>query len=555
MKRLTLSISFLIVNLWLASAQDVPTGEIEDAQIIIEKDKPLTLPRATRLYEKTEVLPVSDDQVEVDYDLSQPSYSFEAYRFDLPKKEYNGVSKREHYDNYIKAGFGNYVSPLVQGYFSKADENNKMGLYINHESFGKGPVRGKGSAYGHSEALFQGSFKAGELLFKPSVNYEREAFYFYGYDQPAVELVSKTTPFISNKINGNYFAFAPKITSGPKSKLNYYFNPDISYTSMNVAGSSAFNQESNFNIAAGSDFEIKKNLRADVGLGYQYLAYKSGISQNRSILKVAPGVLFDKNDLKLRVGADLAVSSDSAGSGSSVNVYPNIESNYKINQELAFYGKIKGGMIAQSLYKTRQSCRYLEDSLTLNNQNNKVSLDFGLSYQFIPKVVIEPFIRYSMTSNKALVGVSANDSSRFVLLYDGGNFQQTDFGASVTYATERSVLTARLMYSSYSTDKLSQAWYLPATQVKINYSQKLTESLNITSYMIVMDGIQAMQPVSAGVTQLNTIVDFGLGATYEINKAFSAFVDGQNLFNQNYQRYLNYPSRGLSAKLGFIYRF
>jgi len=46
-----------------------------------------------------------------------------------------------------------------------------------------------------------------------------------------------------------------------------------------------------------------------------------------------------------------------------------------------------------------------------------------------------------------------------------------------------------------------------------------------------------------------------MGGTYAFSETFSGFIDFKNLLGVEYERYLNYPSRGLTGKLGFIYRF
>ncbi|MFT6882820.1 MAG: hypothetical protein ACJAVY_001619, partial [Marinoscillum sp.] len=68
------SIFFLFLSLatLVAIGQDLPSGEIEDAQIIIEKDKPLTLPEAARLYNRVEVISFASDTVDLKYSLSSP---------------------------------------------------------------------------------------------------------------------------------------------------------------------------------------------------------------------------------------------------------------------------------------------------------------------------------------------------------------------------------------------------------------------------------------------------------------------------------------------------
>jgi outer membrane receptor protein involved in Fe transport len=42
---------------------------------------------------------------------------------------------------------------------------------------------------------------------------------------------------------------------------------------------------------------------------------------------------------------------------------------------------------------------------------------------------------------------------------------------------------------------------------------------------------------------------------YRINDQFTVFAKGNNLFNQDYQRYLNFPVQGVQVLAGATYQF
>jgi hypothetical protein len=49
--------------------------------------------------------------------------------------------------------------------------------------------------------------------------------------------------------------------------------------------------------------------------------------------------------------------------------------------------------------------------------------------------------------------------------------------------------------------------------------------------------------------------DLSIGAEYSINKRFSAWMDVNNIFNNKYQRWNNYPVYGFNVLGGLIYRW
>ncbi len=111
------------------------------------------------------------------------------------------------------------------------------------------------------------------------------------------------------------------------------------------------------------------------------------------------------------------MGSDSVNS-TGVFVYPDVYAKYQLNDQLGVYAELSGGLNPQTLNNTRLTNRYLEDSLTLLNQNQKIALNAGLQFLFAENLMLQPFIGYSLTKNKMLMAPSEDDSSRFLLTYD-----------------------------------------------------------------------------------------------------------------------------------------
>jgi len=49
--------------------------------------------------------------------------------------------------------------------------------------------------------------------------------------------------------------------------------------------------------------------------------------------------------------------------------------------------------------------------------------------------------------------------------------------------------------------------------------------------------------------------DVSIGAEYKINRQFSAWISGNNLFNNKYQRWHNYEVYGLNVTAGVLINF
>lgn len=541
---------FLLGFVLVANAQEVPpSGEIEDAQIIIEKDKPLTLPKASRIYQRSVVKPVGTDTVNLNFDLSKPDYTFQTSMYTPPVRSFEAESSAIRNYNYVKVGAGNYLSPLLQGFVGHSVGDKSIGLYVFHESFANGPVRDEESAYGRSEVVLSGSLENEGLKLSPVLSYGREGFYFYGHEETGDSI------FINDKVGVNHVALNAPVSFTPDEPYAFTFSPKIANTSMAYDGTT-FNKEFYLGLGLEGEFQFNDGMSLGLGVGFNHYNYTSGIDQARSLADITPSVLIgNDHGLNLDLGFGLVFGSDSSTTTTKAYFYPDIKASYKISKDLSLFVDLLGGVNATNLNDLRRSNRYLEDSLTLLNEHTKVHLTAGIQYALRPDLVLEPFVGYQLVSNKQLFYPSSSDSSRFMTVYESGNFIETNLGLAVRYMNNKTELVAKMYLSSYQTDSLAEAWYLPATGLDVSYHQQLTEQLMINAKLLILQGLKAPSPVDGAQVDLPTIADLSCGLDYSFSDKFAAFLSVNNLLNIEYERYLNYPTRGIAGKIGFIYRF
>ena len=93
-------------------------GEIENVEIEIVKERQITLPKANRNFEKIPPRATEPIKPPITYDFR--SFNFQAPQLNTQirplklKKE----SQSNVYGGYLRLGFGNYVSPLLDGYIN-----------------------------------------------------------------------------------------------------------------------------------------------------------------------------------------------------------------------------------------------------------------------------------------------------------------------------------------------------------------------------------------------------------------------------------------------------
>ena len=538
--------------------EEVPSGEIEDQQVIIEKDKPLTLPKANRIYQPTNIQSIEMDTVKLNYHITQPTYEFEPYFAQFKFKTLESVQASGlGYNNFIKAGYGNYGSPLVQAYFGVDYENNHAGVWLNHESFQTGPVRDDESAYSLSEILVDGFVTGGKVALTPEIHYQREGYYFYGYDADALEVIDPPThPFVTDRIVTNHFSFSANLSLQDQEDFQLSVKPFYQTTGMKVKGGELFNEENVIGLGGKYALPLGEGLDAGVETDFNHYNYTSGIGQVRNVFRLKPYLTYQNDILSLYAGLTYFSAGDSLTSGAGSYFYPDLKARFQLNQNLSIFARLSGTLNPTSLNELRLTNRYLDDSLALLNQNEKVDFQGGLEINPTEKLLLRGFVRYKQTTQKAMFFHSVSDSSRFSVLYDLGNFNEFGFGLQGRYfVSTNTAISANLMLTGFDTDTVSDAWYLPAVEFDLTASQVIREVLKLRASLIILDGMKAPDPVTFAARDLNAIVDLNIGAQYDFMPNAGAFLELENLLSGNFERYLNYPSRGLMLKLGFIYRF
>ena len=107
---------------WNSLAQEMSDqqGEVEDAQVLIEKDKIIKLPPADRQYE--EMAPMQTPPSPLPLSYSFPDYPYQVSNLD-PRIRMLGIKNvplKKTRSNYLKFGYGNFNSPYLEGYLDRA---------------------------------------------------------------------------------------------------------------------------------------------------------------------------------------------------------------------------------------------------------------------------------------------------------------------------------------------------------------------------------------------------------------------------------------------------
>src|SRR5688572_24095465 len=110
-------------------------AELDDAQVIIEKDRKIELPAASRSYEKVPPLPGEEPNQALQYDFQDFNFSLQPLDPKMRVLTIQDEKLKKFYGNYVKAGFGNYLTPYLEGFFNnKRNDRYAIGAHVKHLS-------------------------------------------------------------------------------------------------------------------------------------------------------------------------------------------------------------------------------------------------------------------------------------------------------------------------------------------------------------------------------------------------------------------------------------
>lgn len=537
--------------LWAQDTQPRERGEVKDAEFIIRKDRVLTLPKQPRVFEKTPPLPSTQ---------SKGSYTYEVKNFFLdakpaitdtePFQKNFGSNRGMLYRSYVKAGYGNYQSPLGELYINNIESDFlNYGVFLKHQGFYEGPVDGKNSAEDHTDIRLDGSYFQEDIEFFGKLGYDRDKHHFYGY-RPGLEVARDTIGQILNTIYGNV-----GLRRIDRESMFYYeaglglrlFNDNYSAREHEVSLSAKLGVKAN-----------DERWRGGLGLqGFVSSPSDTTFSDiNRNYARLSPYVQFADEQFKIKAGANLVVDNDGLPEMStSFHVFPSIAASYYLSESFGIYAEYEGDVIRKTYYDFVMENPFLGPSAELKNTVQNFQIDAGVKGAINDELSYKTGIRYGDYENMHFYANHVSDSARFQLIYDSGT-KVLNYHVSVGWKYEDWYkLQASGNYYHYELSDISSPWHRPEWALGVENYIMPNDKWFITANLNLLGGIQALNLQSAESTTLNPIIDLAAKVDYAFTPRFSVFVEGNNLLNQKNERYWNYRVRGIQGIGGLTFKF
>ena len=552
-------------SLSFSAAQTSARGGLQDQVFVIQKDREIRLPKQIRSFEKMPALP-------------QPkalgTLSFPVMPFFLPvpaseiqakpaTKEWN-VPKLDLYPGWVRVGYGNFLSPLIEGrYLSTQSADLQYATKFHHQSFGKGPVSWmeEESKESHTELAGDVSYFLDESELYSSLNLKRDAYTFYGRDlgfviPPDWDFAS---PYLAQnkQLHGDF-----KLGIRDLDKVGR-----IGYAGEVVLAGfrdSYAVREQELGFVGEGEFRPSKEITASLGLSYFTTATEDlGYDLNRNYFSLRPEGQYTFGDFQFRAGVILVSENDSVAERKpGIRLFPVLKTTYQVSEKLQVNAAISGDVQRNTYRSFVQENPFLGPSDQLLNTVTKLSFAAGVEGIVSDKLVYRAGIDLRRQSNLHFFVNSYADTARFELVYDqeATVFQ---FNSNVELSlTEKYTLTTQFDFFHYNLSNQQVAWHRPTWILQLNNRYSPFKKLNLQANLQVMGGLQARgfgvietKPVRAEVVKLPALVDLQLKIDYAVNPRLSIFAEGNNLLNRSNSRWMNYPVRGIQGVGGLSFKF
>ena len=504
-----------------------------------------------------------------------------ASTFTPSKGKAEGVekSKKEKlFNNYATLGVGNYGTLNAELFVNQDLGNNDYvaGMFRHHSS--QGGIKGVDL----NDEFYDTALNVGygvnnrDMSWNVDLGYQNQLYNWYGL--PA--------------------EFGSTLSGQTRNDLIRGINPNHSYNTISLGGNIEFNEgifskistkfthfsdsfsssENRFYVKPSFKVEVMdQSINTNIIVDHVSGSFEHNYARdNTQPLKysltnfgIEPSFVILENDWTLELGAGLFYGLDSENSGNKFYIYPKVNASYKLVGDLMiFYTGVNGGLEQNSYADFVNDNPFLSPTLNMKPTNNQYTVFAGLKGKLANNINYNLTGSYLNEKDKALY--KGNDytedfsnqnyafGNSFGVVYDDvRTFRfygelKADFSRNVSFGINGT-------FNSYKYDGI-QAWNLPSMKLSSNLDVNITKQWYAGLNVFFVGERKDMQSnLNLGtdpvITTLKSYFDANAHLGYKYNERLTCFLKLNNIGNQAYEKWLNYPVQGFQVLVGANYKF
>jgi hypothetical protein len=286
---------------------------------------------------------------------------------------------------------------------------------------------------------------------------------------------------------------------------------------------------------------------------------------------VHPSIVVNKENWTLDLGGAIFYSLDTENAKNKLFVYPKIHASLKVVGDLMLFYAGADGNLEQNSYRDFVNTNpFVSPTLYVVPTDKQYDLYIGLKGKLANTISYNLRGSYINEKNKVLFNLNSYSQSSgnedyafgnsFGIVYDDLKTMRffgelnTDFSKNVSFGINGT-------FSAYTTTFQEEAWNLPAIKLGANLEMRITEKWNAgANLFFVGERMDKQQEITSTTTlseiqTLSSYFDLNLRLGYKYNNRLDGFLKLNNVANQAYEKWLNYPVQGFQLVLGASYKF
>ncbi|HEV8081540.1 MAG TPA: hypothetical protein VGP43_12575 [Chitinophagaceae bacterium] len=445
--------------------------------------------------------------------------------------------------NYVKAGFGNYSTPYIAAAISMGDGKkslaNAYGNYISskgkiiNQDFSELQLKGTGSLFTPKNEVYG------------SAGINARQYYQYGYDH-LLNTFSKES--VSRKCQD--ISFAAGLRNIAINNLNINYDPNAVvhlFSRENKISESTLIIETPVEKKIGESVSFKVAAKADITkLTNKTTSVSSTISNN--LFQVAPELVYYSDRFAFHGG--VTPSWDNGVLSVLPNVYGEAQLQHKV---LMIQAGWVGRFIKNSFRSLSTINPYMADPSFLLN-TKEVQYYGGIKATVGKHLSFNAKAAYVTFNNMPLFVNDFNEGNSFLIRNESKMNSLQLHGDVSVVSQDKFTFTAALDANTYTGLKdNAKAWHLIPLQLTGSFRWNAFKQVLFKADLFTFAGVPALLKNNNEIKLNGT--DLSAGAEFKITKKFSAWLDFNNIFDNKYQRFNNYPVYGLNIIGGIIAHF
>ena len=489
--------------------------------------------------------------------------------------------KEKLFNNYATLGFGNYGTANAELFITKnISRTSYFGAMLRHLSSQGGikKIDLDDNYYNTNLDLTYG-VRERNLSWNVDLGLKNQIYNWYGlpkytlFDDALINSIDSKQTYntialggkialkesVFNEVSIQFKRFTDGFDSGEN---RFFVKPTLNFSMLNQKINTDFVVD-----YVGGSFERRLQ---QLNSKYNYSSLNLGFS---------PSIFYRKDDLSIQIGASIfyANSKLDQQNESSVFIYPNIKASYKVVGDILIaYAGAEGNLQQNSYADFVDQNPFVSPTLFISPTDNKFDIYAGLKGKLANSVAFNIKASYLNQQDKALFlnnnfDVTATNTegyaygNSFGVVYDNVKTMSL-FGELKAEFSKNISFGINGTYNNYSLDAQAEAWNLPqikiGTTIDFDINKKWYAGANVffvgerKDVVSVQDDVLVFPPTfSQQEVTLDSYFDLNAHVGFKYNARLTAFLKGNNLANQQYNRWVNFPVQGIQVLLGANYKF